>query len=209
MKKTIIITIAMLCVFGAAIMIGANEVSNKWQKTDEDELTITPNSPVENVENEFKEFGAYPFITFSEHIQTLEDKRGMEALIGEGIEKNENMISEAEAAYIGGNALETLFPNETFTDKQFVIILLKCKSPHTSEHTVYEGFYNIENPENHPVHPSRLILQCMYLNSKRRQILTIKEALNRHLNMLQNLQTLWDTKAIPNTILKWLSTMLK
>ena len=49
MKKTIIITIAMLCVFGAAIMIGANEVSNKWQKTDEDELTITPNSPVENV----------------------------------------------------------------------------------------------------------------------------------------------------------------
>ena len=162
MKKTIIITIAMLCVFGAAIMIGANEVSNKWQKTDEDELTITPNSPVENVENEFKEFGAYPFITFSEHIQTLEDKRGMEALIGEGIEKNENMISEAEAAYIGGNALEKLFPNETFTDKQFVIILLKCKSPHTSEHTVYEGFYNIENPENHPVHPSRLILQYTY-----------------------------------------------
>lgn len=162
MKKTILITLAMLIMFGVVVMLGANRISTDWQQSSEDEVKLSTSSPVENVENEFKEFGAYPFISFSEYIQTLEDKRGMEALIGEEIEKDENMISEAEAAYIGGNALEKLFPSETFTDKQFVIILLKCKSPHAAEHIVYEGFYNIENPEDHPVHPSRLILQYTY-----------------------------------------------
>ena len=162
MKKTIIITIAMLCFFGIAIMIGANEVSANWQQSIEDEVNITASSPVENVENEFKEFGAYPFVKFSEHIQTLQDKSGMEALMSMEIETEEGMISYEEVAYIGGNALEKLFPDEVFTDKQFVIVPLNWISPHISERVVYEGFYIVENPADHPVHPRRNVLSYAY-----------------------------------------------
>ena len=162
MKKTIIITIAMLCVFCTAIMVGASKVSNDWQQSNEDEVTISTSSPVENVENEFKEFGAYPFVKFSEHVQTLQDKSGMEALMSMEIEIEEGMISYEEVAYIGGNALEKLFPDEVFTDKQFVIVPLNWISPHISERAVYEGFYIVENPADHPVHPRRNVLSYAY-----------------------------------------------
>ena len=56
MKKTIIITIAMLCVFGGAIIFGAGIVSTDWQKPSEDDVEISTVSPVERVEEEYNEY---------------------------------------------------------------------------------------------------------------------------------------------------------
>lgn len=162
MKKTIIITISMLAVCAFALVVFAGQLEDAWKQPQENESNFTASSPVEQVENEFKEFGAYPFVVFDDYIATLEDKRGMEALMAMQIEKDENMISEAEAAYIGGNALEKLFPNETFTDKEFIIVPLKWKSPHMTEKTVFEGLWQIENPYNHATDPGRCLLSYAY-----------------------------------------------
>ena len=54
MKKTIIITVAMLCVFGAVVMFGADRVSTDWQQPQQDDVEISSSSPVEQVENELK-----------------------------------------------------------------------------------------------------------------------------------------------------------
>ena len=162
MKKTIIITLAMLSVCAAAVAIFAGQLEAAWQQPQENESNFTTSSPVEQVENEFKEIGEYPFAVFSDYIETLEEKRGMEALMAMATEKDEDMITEAEAAYIGGNALEKLFPNETFTDKEFVVVPLKWKSPHMEERTVLEGFWQIENPYDHETDPGRLLHSYAY-----------------------------------------------
>ena len=56
MKKTMIITVAMLCVFGAVVMFGADRVSNDWQQPQQDDVEISTVSPIEQVENSIKKY---------------------------------------------------------------------------------------------------------------------------------------------------------
>lgn len=162
MKKTIIITVSMLAVCALAMVVFAYQLEDAWKQPQENESNFAAASPVEQVENEFKEFGAYPFIPFDEYIETLTDKRGMEALMAMAVETQDGMISEAEAAYIGGNALEKLFPDQTFTDKEFIIVPLKWTSPHLSERYVFEGLWQIENPYDHATDPGRCLQSYAY-----------------------------------------------
>ena len=162
MKKTIIITMVMLAVCAATLVMFAGQLENAWQEPQENDINLTSSSPVEQVEQQYKELGSYPFIELEKHIETLDSKRGREALEAMAIEHEAGMISYEEAAYYGGMALENLFPTETFTDKQFVMIPLKRKSPHMEEKTVIEGMYQIENPLDDPVHPGRLLISYAY-----------------------------------------------
>ena len=59
MKKTIIITIAMLCVFGAVVMFGAGRVSNDWQQPQQDETNIEVKPVIDKVEEEIE---SYPYV---------------------------------------------------------------------------------------------------------------------------------------------------
>ena len=52
MKKTIIITISMLCMFGAVVIFAASRVSNQWQTPQHDEIDLSVSYPVEIAEKE-------------------------------------------------------------------------------------------------------------------------------------------------------------
>ena len=49
MKKTILITLAILASFGAIMVFGAGYIQNNWQAPIEDNVEISVNSPVEDV----------------------------------------------------------------------------------------------------------------------------------------------------------------
>ena len=104
MKKTIIITIAMLCVFGAVVMFGADRVQADWQKPSEDDVEISANSPVELVQNEFR---MYNFVLPSDKPETYQTlwKYGVKYYI----EPTKDMLTYVQAASCGGTIIEQHF----------------------------------------------------------------------------------------------------
>ena len=106
MKKTIIITVAMLCVFGAVVMFGADRVSTDWQQPSEDDVEVSVNSPVLKVENEFK---IYNFITPESKDERYKDLWDIN--YPTYIEPQEDMLTYMQAASYGGAAIEKYFPH--------------------------------------------------------------------------------------------------
>ena len=89
MKKTIIITLAMLIIFGGAIIFGADRVSDQWQTPQKDDnISISIESPIENMESEIKK---YPY------------KSNDEAELEKGA------VSYQEAVYAAGTVLEQIY----------------------------------------------------------------------------------------------------
>lgn len=103
MKKVIIITISMLAVFSVLVGVSANQLTDRWQTPQQDEIELTASSPVEMVEKEYKEYG-YEIdaeLTF---------------------EPNEDdTISLAEAVSIGGAVLEKAYPFIDFSNITFSV----------------------------------------------------------------------------------------
>ena len=130
MKKTIIITIAMLCVFGAAIMAGASKVSDNWQQPNEDKVELSTVSPVERVEEEYKE---YPYIIDekSKYIENIAD----------------GMLTYPEASSIMGSALESILPTLKLSEKTATIGLYRY--PGSEDIIIYAMQYksNVANSE--------------------------------------------------------------
>lgn len=114
MKKTIIITIAMLCVFGAVVMFGADKVSTDWQQPQKDNVEITVNSPVNMVENSLKE---YKYVQDENHFAT-------EAYKAFATEFVEGMISPQEAVAYGCTAMENVFPHLNLEEVTFGAVLI-------------------------------------------------------------------------------------
>jgi len=104
MKKTIIITIAMLCVFGAVVMFGADRVSTDWQKPSEDDVEISSTSPVEQVENEFK---IYNYVLSDSKSMTYKDLWEYDTSYYSEPEKD--MLTYMQAASYGGTFIEQNF----------------------------------------------------------------------------------------------------
>jgi len=104
MKKTIIITLTMLIIFGGAVMFGASRVSNDWQQPSEDDVEISANSPVELVQNEFK---MYNFVLASDKPETYQTlwKYGVKYYI----EPTKDMLTYIQAASCGGTIIEQHF----------------------------------------------------------------------------------------------------
>ncbi|MBQ7816403.1 MAG: hypothetical protein IJ339_03455, partial [Oscillospiraceae bacterium] len=106
MKKTIIITIAMLCVFGAVVMFGSDIVSNDWQQPQQDDVEVSVKSPVLKVENEFK---IYNFITPESKDERYKDLWDIN--YPTYVEPQEDMLTYMQAASYGGATIEKYFPH--------------------------------------------------------------------------------------------------
>ena len=86
MKRTIIITLAMLIVFGGAVIFGADRVSDQWQTPQMDETNIEVKPVIDMVEEEFEN---YPYAKDIEIEEITED-----------------MVTQQETAYIAGTMFE-------------------------------------------------------------------------------------------------------
>ena len=153
MKKTLFLTIVMLIISALALNVFAGKKEKGWEEPNIDNPELTSSSPVEQVDEEFKEIGSFTYVDVNEWADMVNDLNVTAGLVGLQIETDESMISMAEAAYYGGTALEKMFPNETFADKEFVMIPMKWKSPHADTRTVYEGMYRTYNSGDEKVNP--------------------------------------------------------
>ena len=90
MKKTIIITFAMLIVFGGVVIFGASKVSDQWHTPQQDDVEISVVSPVEKMENEIKK---YPYTAVDEY------------------KLKQGAVSYQEAVYTASSALEYIYPD--------------------------------------------------------------------------------------------------
>ena len=131
MKKTIITTLAMLIIFGGAVIFGAGRVSTDWQKPNEDDVEISVVSPVENVENAIKEY--------TYNVLSKENKRQFFYTDGEypvspaenvfeQADVQQGMITYAEAVGYGASAMEKLWTDVSFDSSEFIIALEKMKT---------------------------------------------------------------------------------
>lgn len=120
MKKTIIITIAMLCVFGAVVMFGADKVSTDWQQPSEDDVEISTVSPVERVEQEYKIYNFQTVDNCDEIYRSAAEYKMVHA-----IDFEEGMLTVDQAASYCGAAIEKYYPEYSLEDKNFLIALIK------------------------------------------------------------------------------------
>lgn len=103
MKKVILITISMLAVFSVLLAMSANQLTDRWQTPQQDEINLTVQSPVEMVQKEYKEYN-----------YELAEKLMFEA--GEY-----DTISFAEAVSMGGAVLEKSYPFIDFSQVTFTV----------------------------------------------------------------------------------------
>lgn len=115
MKKTIIITLAMLIVFGGAVIFGADRVSDQWQTPQKDDVNIIVNSPVDMVENSLKEY---------KYVQMDENHFAWAAYRDFVTEYADGMISPQEAVAYGCTAMEAVFPHLKLEDVSFGGVLV-------------------------------------------------------------------------------------
>ncbi len=145
MKKTIIITIAMLCVFGAVVMFGANRVSTDWQQPSEDDVEISTISPVERVEEEYKIYNFQTVNNCDEIYRSTADYKKVNA-----IEFEEGMLTVDQAASYCGTAIEKYYPEYSLEDKNFLIALIKYPySTNAVYSATYMEYIEIEKTEHY------------------------------------------------------------
>lgn len=152
MKKTILITLAMLCVFGGVVAFGAGRVSDHWQTPWQDKLNLSIVSPVEMVNSEIKE---YSF----ERLENLARQPRYNELYTEykhlKAEHKEGMLTFAEAAAKGGTLAEKLCTDLDLKDKTVALELITlpeeymgstvfCGYFHNEEETVYTVAYLVD-----------------------------------------------------------------
>ncbi len=116
MKKTILITLAMLCVFGGVVAFGAWQVSGHWQTQQQDSVDINISSPVDMVENSLKEY---------KYIQMDENHFGWVAYKDYMTDFVDGMISPKEAVAYGCTAMEKVFPHLKLEEITFGEALIK------------------------------------------------------------------------------------
>ena len=124
MKKTIIITIAMLCVFGGAVVFGAGSIQNQWQKPQQDDANIEIKPVIDSVE---EEIASYPY--------------NKEFVLEE---ITEDMITQQEAAYISGTMFEYFWDDISMKGREagvFWNMVLKSREKECYAYWVmyYEG----------------------------------------------------------------------
>lgn len=133
MKKTIIITFAMLIVFGGVVIFGASKVSSQWQTPQQDDVDISTVSPVERVEQEYKIYNFQTADNCDEIYRSLAEFKMMHA-----IDFEEGMLTMEQAASYCGTAIEKHYPEYSLEDKNFLITLVKY--PYTTN-AVYSVLY--------------------------------------------------------------------
>ncbi len=105
MKKTLIITLIMLSVFGIAVMFGASYISQSWQKENVDYVNFTTTSPIQQMQQEVK---TYQY-----------KKHGEINMPVNIISHSEGMLSWTEAVSICCESFENVFPDIDVADFTF------------------------------------------------------------------------------------------
>ena len=136
MKKTIIITLAMLCVFGGMVAFGAWQVSGHWQTQQQDKLNLSVVSPVERVNSEVKEYSFERFENFADQQPYADWYRQWNHF---KTEHKDGMLTFAEAAAQGGTLAEELCTDLDLKDKTVAMELISV--PDKSGATVFCGYY--------------------------------------------------------------------
>lgn len=113
MKKTIAISVSMLfCV--AITMMGISFVQQKqWTKPQTDEMNIFVNSPVEDVQQQYKEYKWDYMYNYPESKITEENWNTS------GVELTDDMISFDEAGYKACEMMDTALPQYNIEDNIF------------------------------------------------------------------------------------------
>lgn len=137
MKKTIIITIAMLVCFGIVLKIGAKGVADSWQKPRRDDVKPTTSSPVDRVEQEYKEYENIDINNLDEKQRANYEYPG-EYLSHYAISWQDGMLTLSQAANICGTMMESSFPDTTIKNSEILIGLIQEESGNPT----YLAFYD-------------------------------------------------------------------
>ena len=136
MKKTIIITLCMLCAFGALLYMGSTVVSDRWQQHQQDDVSLSVVSPVERVNKEVKEYSFDRFENFAHQPPYDDWYRQWNQL---KTDHKEGMLTYAEAAAQGGTLAEELCTDLDLKDKTVALELISV--PDKSGANVFCGYY--------------------------------------------------------------------
>ena len=124
MKKTVIITIAMLVCFGIVLKIGAKGVADSWQKPRQDDVKPATSSPVDRVEQEYKEYGTIDISNLDKNRQVYYEYPG-EYLLHYGVSWQDGMLTLPQATNICGTMMESSFPDTPIKNSEILIGLIQ------------------------------------------------------------------------------------
>ncbi|MBR2028873.1 MAG: hypothetical protein IKA10_07820 [Oscillospiraceae bacterium] len=137
MKRTIIITLAMLIIFGGAVIFGAGRISEGWQKPQHDDVALSAVSPVERVNSELKEYSFEKFESFAGQPPYDDWYRQCKHLKAD---PTDGMLTYAEAAAQGGTWAEKFCTDLDLNDKTIALELITLPKEYNGS-TVFCGYY--------------------------------------------------------------------
>lgn len=158
-RKIIFVTLMAVTAVIIGIICMSKVVENSWLETESKDNNLEVVSSGYNI----ADIGQFRYLTAEEYLETLTDENAIMAYKSDLVPFDDNMISYDEAATIGGTALEKVFPTINFREMEFHIAPKKWKLPYTNEEKVFfHGAISKENPEDHPISPSRTLEYFVY-----------------------------------------------
>ena len=138
MKKTVIITIAMLVCFGIMLKIGAKGVADSWQKPRQDDVKPATSSPVDRVEQEYKEYRNIDISNLDKNRQAYYEYPG-EYLLHYGISWQDGMLTLPQATNICGTMMESSFPDTPIKNSEILIGIIQEEKGNPTYFAFYDS----------------------------------------------------------------------
>lgn len=120
MKKTIVLTLAVLASFGVLMIFGSGYIQNNWQAPIEDDVEISVNSPVENVQQQYKEYKWDYMYNNPNGGLTAEEWNYA------GIELSDSVFDFDEAGYKACMMMDKAMPEKNISDSIFYAVLMNA-----------------------------------------------------------------------------------
>ena len=133
MKKTITLTLAMLCVFALGTVGFSGCISSRWEQPQSDSMGLTISSPVDMVEQEYK---IYDYQTGAECEGIYKNAAEYRSMFS--VEIKDGMLTTEQAASICGNAFETWYPQNLLIGPFYIQPVVY---PHTNGKAEYSAVY--------------------------------------------------------------------
>ena len=127
MKKTILITLSMLCAFAIAAAVLSNQLTNMWKSPQQDSIDLSVSSPVEQVEQIYKEY---------RYTTDISDSFKNEYYYSGTVPYRDGMISFGEAVSIAGGLLENVLPFLNIDDIVFIAGIIERPNTDTEEYLI-------------------------------------------------------------------------
>ena len=158
-RKIIFATLMAVATVIIGIICMSKVIENSWLETESKDNSLE----VVSSGYDIADIGQFRYLTAEEYLETLTDEDAVMAYKADLVPFDDNMISYDEAAAIGGTALEKVFPKINFRGMEFHIAPKRWKLPYTNEEKIFfHGVISKENPEDHPISPSRTLEYFVY-----------------------------------------------